>query len=88
MEPEIDSDFVSVETTGAGLLLGRSGITAGYTSKTQVFLNDASRCRIVVFDFPDDANARAGVIHAIRQSDDVCVIDQGGNDDEDDYEDD
>lgn len=83
IEPEFDADMVVVQTRSAGLLIGRSGMTAGYSSKSQIFMTDISRCSVVVFDYPKDEAMRAALGGAIGGENGVCVVQkQGGTDEE------
>lgn len=72
LAPATPDSMISVDATGIGLVPGMSGATLGFARSRMVFLNDLSRCRLVIFETGNDPQSRAFWAEAISDVQQAC----------------
>ena len=77
--PDQPGAMVSIDATGIGLVPSHNGATLGLARSRMVFLNDVSRCRLVIFETGNDPQSRAFWAEALTDAQQAC--DEGENKD-------
>lgn len=70
--PETPGGLVVIDTSGLGLVPGSSGATLGFSHERMVFLDDLSRCRLVIFESGNDPQSRAFWAKALQDTQQAC----------------
>ncbi|OYY91168.1 MAG: hypothetical protein B7Y45_04020 [Sphingomonas sp. 28-66-16] len=73
IEPAPGAGMLAYRTRGLGVVPGRSGATLGWASEEAVLLYDRSRCSVVVFDQPKNAEAMAFWRKLAEERPDICL---------------
>ncbi|WP_152414690.1 hypothetical protein [Blastomonas sp. AAP53] len=76
--PDSPDAMVAVTASGLGLVPGHNGATLGFARSQTVFMNDLSRCRLVIFEAGNDPQSRAFWASAMERARNACL--EGEND--------
>lgn len=79
LAPATPGGMIAVKATGLGLVPGAGGATLGFARSQMVFMNDISRCSLVIFEAGNDPPSRAFWASAIESAQQACI--EGGNGD-------
>jgi hypothetical protein len=74
IEPDPSAAVVSYQSEGFGLVPTIGGVTIGYSRESTAMQYAGSACSIIIFELPDEGDAREMWEQLLSQRNDLCLL--------------